>query len=73
VEENIGAWKIKLTSEEVAEVKKAVERTEVHGERYPPRYSNIQDKDWGSLLMSQSMADHLFAATPFVESNAASK
>ena len=35
LEENLGALKIKLTAEENAEIRKAVENAEVHGERYP--------------------------------------
>lgn len=35
LEENIGALDIKLTSSENAEIRKAVENAEVHGQRYP--------------------------------------
>jgi hypothetical protein len=35
VTENYGALNVKLTSEEEAEIRKACEKTVVHGERYP--------------------------------------
>lgn len=35
LEENTAAVHIKLTSEETAEIRKAIEATEVHGDRYP--------------------------------------
>ena len=35
LEENLGALKIKLTADENAEIRKAVENAEVHGGRYP--------------------------------------
>ena len=35
LEENIAALDVKLTSSENAEIRKAVENAEVHGERYP--------------------------------------
>ena len=35
LEENMGALDVKLTSSEVAEIRKAVENAEVHGLRYP--------------------------------------
>lgn len=38
LEENVASAKIKLTDEEVAEIRKAVETAEVHGERYPGAY-----------------------------------
>ena len=37
LEENLGALNVKLTDEENDEIRKAVERAEVHGERYPER------------------------------------
>ena len=35
LEENIAALDVKITSSENAEIRKAVENAEVHGERYP--------------------------------------
>ena len=35
LEENLGALKVKLSQEELSEVRKAIEATEVHGTRYP--------------------------------------
>ena len=35
LEENLRALEVKLTKEEEAEIRRAVEGAEVHGERYP--------------------------------------
>ena len=35
LEENIGALNVKITSSENAEIRKAVENAEIHGDRYP--------------------------------------
>jgi len=39
IEENAGALKIELTSEELKEIREAAEKAEVKGERYPPQMS----------------------------------
>ncbi|KAL8700539.1 MAG: hypothetical protein Q9201_005390 [Fulgogasparrea decipioides] len=36
LEENVGALEVKLSDEEDREIRQAVQRAEVHGERYPP-------------------------------------
>lgn len=38
LEENVGALQVKLTKEENEEIRKAIEATEVQGERYPAAY-----------------------------------
>ena len=35
LEENFGALKVKLTEEEIKDIRTAVENAEVHGSRYP--------------------------------------
>ena len=39
LEENLGALKAKLTSEEVREIRKAAETAEIKGARYPATYT----------------------------------
>ena len=45
LEENMGALNVQLTSSENAEIRKAIEGAEVHGERYPPAMMGSLFKD----------------------------
>ena len=45
LEENIGALDVKLTSSEIAKIRKAVDNAEVHGQRYPEGIGGTQFAD----------------------------
>ena len=49
VEENLGALKIKLTSEEEKEIRQACENAEQHGGRYPEAFSKALFADTPAL------------------------
>ena len=49
LDENLGALDVKLTPQENADIRKAIERTEVHGERYPMAMMNTLFADTPAL------------------------
>lgn len=49
LEENMGALKVKLTEEDVAEVRKLVDGAEVHGSRYPEAMMSLLFADTPAL------------------------
>ncbi|KAI4109019.1 MAG: hypothetical protein L6R37_000737 [Teloschistes peruensis] len=49
LEENLGALDVKLSNAEVKEIREAIEKVEVHGERYPPGFEDSLFADTPAL------------------------
>jgi hypothetical protein len=49
LEENVGAVNIKLTPEEVQQIRKEIEKVEVSGDRYPPAFQAYSFADTPEL------------------------
>lgn len=49
LEENVGAKDVKLSPEEVQEIRKEIEKTEIIGARYPPAFEGHSFADTPEL------------------------
>lgn len=49
LEENIGALAVKLTAEEVEQIRTEIEKVEVAGDRYPPSFQSYSFGDTPEL------------------------
>ncbi|KAL9585417.1 MAG: hypothetical protein Q9203_004254 [Teloschistes exilis] len=49
LEENLGALDVKLSNAEIKEIREAIEKVEVHGERYPPGFGDSLFADTPAL------------------------
>ena len=49
LEENVGAFDVQLTPEEVQQVRAEIEQVEIVGDRYPPVFQQVSFADTASL------------------------
>jgi len=54
LEENIGALDVKLSEEEIAEIRKVVDAAEVHGAWYPDGFAAETYRDSPSLIAGEN-------------------